>query len=592
MLQNFAKLITLWLFFMNINIAAQNNSTDSLTSWLREGEILFDEGEFEKARLQFLKAQKIAPDQSPEMADIYNNLGNISGYLGQPEDAIKNYQEALKRVQFTKDPVAHESSIKKNIAATYSDLKDFTNALKYLLEAEVLARKSGKGDLIADCLNNKGILYEQTDSVSKAMDVYSEAREYYRSVNDVERLALVNINIGVVAKKLEKKDEAVLAYDSALFYTRKIPNAFYEAVILNNQGNLFSEMGRHDEAIAGTQKALRIARELNQMNLVQECLESLSAQYAASGNYARAYELHIEFNALKDSLINDERIKALSEMETKYEVEKKNVQLVKLETENLLIEKEKTRLLLYVFMLVGIIVTITAVILIRQRIAKLERKRKELELVAQTERQERERIAKDMHDELGSGISSITWITASAINPGPEVNPANLFNQIEEISIELAHNMRSLIWLLNANRTDWTTFVSMIREMTSKMTEEKDLLVRVQDETHHEGNIMKSLPARDLMLIIKESVHNAVKYSEARSIAVLFTQAGNNLELNITDNGKGFDLKNIKPGQGLNNIRKRVENLKGHVLIEGNPGVGASIKIAIEEDTIFEKSTT
>jgi signal transduction histidine kinase len=588
-------LMNLMLFCLampTMNLAGQQSSPDSLAHWLKQGEIHFEEGDFANARIYFIKAQQIVPEQSPEQVDIYNNLGNIAGYLGQPEEAIHNYQEALKRIEFTNDPIAHESSIKKNIAATYSDLKDFTKAFKYLQEAEKLARRSGKGDLIADCLNNKGILYEQTDSIAQALAVYSEAKDYYRSVNDIERLALVNVNIGVVAKTLGQNQEAILAYDSALYYAKKIPNAFYEAVILNNQGNLLSELGQHQKAIDNTQKALSIARNLQQMNLVQNCLESLSSQYASAGNYPRAYEFHIAFNALKDSLINEERIQALSEMETKYEVEKKNVQLVKLETENLLIEKEKTRLILYLILLAGIIVTITAFIFIRQRIAKLENNKKALELIAQTERQERERIAKDMHDELGSGISRITWITASAIKHSDPLKIENSFYQIEEISVELAQNMRSLIWLLNTNQTEWTTFVSIIREMTYRMSEEKNHTIHIADDEKNNGSILKSMAARDLMLIIKESVHNAIKYADAQEINIRFAQVDQDLELIVSDNGKGFDLDKIEPGQGLQNIRKRIEQLQGRIQIDGNPSKGAVLKIGLSVESIFERSAT
>ena len=570
-----------------LSFALNAQSSDSLKIWMEEGERLFNEGQFESSKQFFTKASKAASQNSNDYVECLNNLGNVAGYLGQPEEAIQYYQEALKKVQYSKDSIASKSSILKNIGATHSDLKDFTTALKYLSEAEILARKSGRSALIADCLNNKGIIYEQTDSILRALEVYEEARDFYRSVNDIERLALVHVNIGVVAKNLERWNEAVAAYDSALYYARAIPNTFYESVILNNQGNLFSKLGRHQEAVQNTTQALKLARELGQLNLVQDCLESLADQFAASGDHRKAYEYHLEFGALKDSLINDERISALSEMETKYEVEKKELQLARLETEKLLSEKSKTRMFIFIIVLIVVMIIIVIAVFIKQRINKLEQKRQSLELIAKTEKQERERIAKDMHDELGSGISRITWITAAAQRQHPETQVSTSFHQIENISEQLAQGMRSLIWLLNTGDTTWENFVAKIRELTSQVTEEHEINVNIEGATSANGITLKQHAARDLMLLIKEATHNAVKYSGAQTLKIQFILEKDTLTIRIADNGKGFDLSSIRKGHGLTNMMKRSRDLQGNLEIESKPGHGTTLQMTMPKNFIF-----
>jgi signal transduction histidine kinase len=577
---------SLWLI-LNLNDSVCKAQSDSISYWVESGIKLFEEGDFESSREIFQKARIKAKENSEFLVEISNNLGNIAGYQGKPEEAIAHYQDALKNVRYAKDPLASESAIRKNIAATYSDLKDFSNSFKYLLEAEELARQGNRADLIADCLNNKGILYEQTDSIPQALQVYEEARRYYRSVNDIERLALVNVNIGVVAKNLSKLDEALMAYDSALYFASQIPNAFYESVILNNRGNVLSKLGRNGEAIETTKKALDIARMLGQMNLVQDCLESLADQYAAGGNYQMAFLHQQEFNALKDSLINAERISALSEMETKYEVEKKELRLTKLQAENLLIEKEKTRMGIYASVLVIILILIVVVAFIRQQILKLKQHKKELQIIAQTEKQERERIAKDMHDELGSGISRITWITAAAQKHVLNEGTMDSFNHIEQISVQLAHGMRSLIWLLNTGSTEWEKFVAMIRELTGQQTEEKNIAVHITGVESAKGKTLKPHAARDLMLLIKETVHNSVKYSGATTIGIHFYQQDNHFSIAISDNGIGFDVNAVHTGNGLTNIQVRARNLKGNSQIISSPGQGTKIRVELLAEEIF-----
>lgn len=575
------------LFLISFVLTLQAQQADSVKHWMDEGERLFNEGQFENAKITFEKASKAVNENSNEYVECLNNLGNVAGYQGQPEEAIRYYQLALKKVQYSKDSIASKSSILKNIGATHSDLKDFTTAMKYLSEAEMLARKSGKSELIADCLNNKGIIYEQTDSIQRALEVYEEARDFYRSVNDIERLALVHVNIGVVAKNLERWDDAVNAYDSALYYARAIPNTFYESVILNNQGNLLSKLGRHQQAIANTIEALRLARELGQLNLVQDCLESLADQYAASGDHRKAYTYHKEFSALKDSLINDERISALSEMETKYEVEKKELQLAKLETENLLSEKANTRLGIWIAVLIVALIIIVITVILRQRINKLEQKRKALELVALTEKQERERIAKDMHDELGSGISRITWITAAAQRDPDHAIKTNSFEQIEGISEQLAQGMKSLIWLLNTGDTSWEMFIAKIRELTSQVTESQDISVGISGTDVIKGRILKQNAARDIMLLIKEATHNAVKYARAKNLHIQFYATAQGMTIHIEDNGIGFDMSSITRGHGLTNMMKRAKELQGDLSIESKPGHGTKIILNLDQQHIF-----
>lgn len=581
------KHLTLLCLHILLVIASFAQPTDSISIWMNEGERLFHEGQFESSKKLFTKASASTDHNTNEYVECLNNLGNVTGYLGQPEEAIQYYQEALKKVQFSKDSIASKSSILKNISATYSDLKDFATALKYLSEAEFLARKSGQSALIADCLNNKGIIYEQTDSILKALEVYEEARDFYRSVNDIERLALVHVNIGVVAKNLERWNDAVAAYDSALFYARAIPNTFYESVILNNQGNLYSKLGRHQEAVLNTTQALNLARELGQLNLVQDCLESLADQYAASGDHRMAYTYHKEFSALKDSLINDERISALSEMETKYEVEKKELQLAKLETENLLSEKANTRLGIWIAVLIVALIIIVITVILRQRIYKLEQKRKALELVALTEKQERERIAKDMHDELGSGISRITWITAAAQRDPDHAIKTNSFEQIEGISEQLAQGMKSLIWLLNTGDTSWEMFIAKIRELTSQVTESQDISVGISGTNVITGRILKQHAARDIMLLIKEATHNTVKYARAKNLHIQFYGTAQGMTIHIEDNGIGFDMSSITRGHGLTNMMKRAKELQGDLSIESKPGHGTKIILKLDQQHTF-----
>lgn len=575
------------LCLINVGSNAQTLA-DSIAHYEKIGQEAYEKGNYEAAEKYYLHVAETARlTKFPKYLEILNNLGNIAAYAGRSEAAIGYYQEALRHIDKSYNPKEFESKILKNIGATYSDLKDFRNAYLYLNKAEKIAREINHNELIADCLNNRGILYEQTDSIDRALDVYTQALEFYKKIGNPERLALVYINLGVISKNLKKWDIAKIACDSALHYSRVIGNEFYISATLNNLGNVYSGMKRYDDAIHVTTQALEIARKIMQPDLEQNCLSSLAEQYHDKGDLRTAYSLQQEFIALHDSLINIERVDALAEMETRFEVEKKQHELEQLEANNQLIEAKNKRAELYMLLLISglIIVVLSAIAIVRIR--NLQHRRRQLELIALTEKQERERIAQDMHDELGAGISRITWITAGTARQVQDEKLKSGLQSIENIADQLSAGMKSLIWLLNTGNVEWRVLEGRIREMASQMAEDHDVKIRITGENLMPARIVQQHAARDLFLLCKEAVNNSLKYADSKSIEIRFSLQKNVFYVLIKDDGKGFDTANTATGHGLNNIRRRVENLHGEAKISSAVNSGTEWNITLPENEFF-----
>lgn len=552
-----------WIFllcFIPTALTMKSQTADSVAVYTDEGERYFGEGKFVEAGTSFSRAVKLAQDRPSDLAELYNNLGNVEGYLGNPEKALEYFQKALRMADRSHSPEISKCEIHKDISSIYSDLKDFPSALKHLAEAEMIARRSSRADLLADCLNNKGVIYEQLDSMLLALQFYEEAKQEYLKKDIPERLSMIHINIGVVNKALERYNEALTAYDEALRQARKIPSDFYIAVIQNNRGNVLSLLGRHHEAIEGTKEALRIARTIGQTDLVQNCYESLADQYAASGDYKSALRWQKSYTALHDSVINVERVQALADMETKYDVEVKDLELGKLAAENSLKDERNARNVLWIFVLAVLVCSIAGGAFLWNRYTVAKQKRKELEIIAETEQQERERIAKDMHDELGSGISSIHWITANALRNSPD----QAFQKIEDITHDLAHNMRGLIWLLNVRELSWKEFCHRIRESGNNLFEDSpvEFIFRADEEKDF---LLNAETVRNLFLILKEAMHNVLKHSGATQCGITIHTNAETLEIRVSDNGRGFDETGQTPGHGLRNMRSRANVIGARV---------------------------
>ncbi len=568
--------------------ASSQSDTDSLKFFSDKGIESYNEGNYTDAENQFLLAADFAlRHKSPEYVELLNDLGNIAGYVGQAEKAIAYYQDALRQIHLSKNPREFEAKILKNIGATYSDLEDFKNAMSYLRRAEVIAHELHDEDLIADCLNNRGIIYEQTDSMSLALEVYAEALSIYRKSKDPDRLALVFINIGVVSKSLLELENAKAAYDSALYYSRLIGNEYYISATLNNLGNVLAAMKDYKEAIRMTKEALEISNRIGHTDVEQNCLSSLAEQYHAMGMNDEAYLYQQRYSSFHDSLINVSRVNALTEMETKYEVEKKELQLSTLSLENELKEEENRQNKLYIVLLVvGLIVLATAA-LVWFRFNQLKQKKKELEIVAHTEKSERERIAKDMHDELGTGISRITWITAMAEKNIQDEGLKKQISSIENISGQLATGMKSLIWLLNSGNCEWQVLSGRIRELAALQAEDHDFKIIYEDQSIPDQMVVQQYASRDIFLLCKEAMNNISKYAKASSVKLSFEIKQDKFFICIEDDGIGFDQHTIVRGHGLNNLQKRANDMKGNVAIESSPGNGCKIIATLSREAVF-----
>lgn len=584
-LRNF---LTLLFIACNLVSAHAQTEPDSLKIYSDKGLESYNTGNYVEAENQFLLAADFAlRHKSPEYVEILNNLGNIAGYVGQAEKAISYYQDALRQIHLSKKPREFEAKILKNIGATYSDLEDFKNAMSYLRRAEEIANELHDEDLIADCLNNRGIIYEQTDSMSLALDVYAQALSIYRKSNDPDRLALVFINIGVVSKSLLQLENAKAAYDSALHYSRLIGNEYYISATLNNLGNVLVALHDYKSAIQLTQEALHISQRIGHTDVEQNCLSSLAEQYHAMGMNDKAYLYQQRYSAFHDSLINVSRVNALTEMETKYEVEKKELQLSTLSLENELKEKENRQNKLYMVLLAIGFVVLSASGLVWLRFNKLRQKKKELELVAFTEKSERERIAKDMHDELGTGISRITWITAMAEKNIQDENLKKQIGSIENISGQLATGMKSLIWLLNSGNCEWQVLSGRIRELAALQAEDHDFKIIFNDISIPRQKIVQQYASRDIFLLCKEAMNNISKYANASTVKLIFELSHDKFFMQILDDGIGFDPKTITRGHGLNNLQKRAQDMKGNVVIESSPGNGCKISAMLSPEAVF-----
>jgi signal transduction histidine kinase len=220
------------------------------------------------------------------------------------------------------------------------------------------------------------------------------------------------------------------------------------------------------------------------------------------------------------------------------------------------------------------------------------RKRLSLKKAFETQQQlissERQRISSEMHDDIGSGVFAIQSLANKASKNG---NGSPEIDQIKQMVNELSEKIRDVIWSTNVGNDNLENLIYYTYVQINKLFEHSDIdfVSEVPDDIPDVKISIQS--RRNVYLLVKEVVHNAIKHSKASTIELKMLTDEQNLYFAINDNGVGIHsdgVKQVGHGMGLGNIASRVEKFKGQLSIENKGGAQIKIKIPLNELKVVE----
>lgn len=188
---------------------------------------------------------------------------------------------------------------------------------------------------------------------------------------------------------------------------------------------------------------------------------------------------------------------------------------------------------------------------------------------------ERERIGKELHDDLGAGLTDIRFITEYNLLSGKGKERGREMKKINLRVLELMENMEDIIWALDRDNDTLENLLMKIQEYVYQYLEDKELTYGFSMPEIVNDVKIKGERRRNIYLIVKEVLHNAVRHAACTKIEIEITTAEKQLTLLIADDGKGFhyDQKQGK-GKGLSNIGDRTQQTGGSMKLDARPGQG------------------
>lgn len=215
---------------------------------------------------------------------------------------------------------------------------------------------------------------------------------------------------------------------------------------------------------------------------------------------------------------------------------------------------------------------------------KLKEQLRELEK-QQAVQKERERISKDMHDDLGSGLSKIA-IQSELLkyklkqNENPELHA----ERIVKTSRELVDNLSEIVWALNPRHDNPESLLAYIREFTTDLFEDQNVKCTFNFPEQTELPCFPSEIRRNIFLILKEALNNTFKYAEATEVVISVKRQNKTINFEVADNGKGFNLvESSVLGNGMINMEKRAKSIAAMLGVITSPEQGTTIRLTFFE---------
>jgi two-component system NarL family sensor kinase len=594
----FYVFLALILLLSPIRILAQSALIDSLNTELKKypenitlrlklANAQLKGGNIDSAQLLFTEVAAAAEklENAVDYIEAHINIGRIYADKGENVKAFSSYELALGKAEKAgdKDLTAH---IYKHIGALYISWKKFDEALGYYEKAETLAREINNEELVADCQNNKGTVYEQQLKYDKAITAYKNALTVYTKKNIPAKISMVLSNVAIVYK-FQKNYGSSLEYNlKALALSEKTGDKWMMAATYNNIGTLYGEMGEYKNALAYCNKSILIAKKINAIEIVEAGYESMADAAAKAGDYKSAFAYHKLYATTKDKFINVESTKQLSELNVKFETERKQKLI---QQQQFAISRRNTTIAVIAALFAGVVIIgyqsygryrLKQVSVLQE--AVLQQQDIATKGIIQAEEKERKRIAADLHDGVGQLFSAVRMNLSSLLdrvvlnNADEQALAEKTLAMVDESCKEvrtIAHQMMPNILLK-------TGLASAIKDFVNKIDSQ---YLKINMEAYGLEERLDNNVEIVLYRVVQECVNNVIKHSKANRLDINLTREERDISVTIEDNGIGFDTtgKMKFEGIGLKNIITRVQYLKGAVDISSDQNKGTLVAIYI-----------
>ncbi len=526
------------------------------------------------------KAKALEEHLEPKLlVDVYSMLGTAHYYKSEYAKAIAAHREAEK-ISKANNLEAGIARVFNNIGISYIKLKDWPKAKEYMTKSFDLCQKYDIKRGMAFTLGNLGIINKNQGDFVSAIEAYLQSNVLLQELNDQRGLARNYDNLGALYEKQGNYTLSKQYYDKSLNTSQRIGDQSIMATAFHNLGSISAKLGDFASSVANYKKSIDIAEKLDNKDVVRDNHLGLAKLYENNGRYGLALEHQKSYMRWKDSITNEEHLKNVSELEIKYETEKKENDILllsrqKLESDVRLSQQEaRNKRLSNGFFVVIVILGIGILLVIQYH--KNRKQRELIETIAETQIVERHRIARDLHDSIGGSLA-LAKTKLQSVTEHPKEGNGTIEDSIQTLS-QTADHVRQIAH--NLMPSELVKF-GLVPAINTTLEDLNDASLKAELYTFNMEERIHPTKEIHLFRIVQEAVQNVIKHAQADQLNISLNKHRKYISLMVEDNGVGMDSHKTPSGIGLDNMKSRVSQLKGTLNIDSIQGRGTTISIQI-----------
>lgn len=574
-----------------LEIAHRNKQWESVAfSKNNLGIVYRDLGQFEKSKALSEEALRDAKEDFA-LASAYNNIGACNRSLGDYEGALKAYLKALA-IYEQEHALIEQATVTNNIGMVYSYLGMNSKAVENHLKAIEIFEKENHQKGKSEAYNNIAILYANEGELDKALKYFKNSLAIETALHSQKGIAESINNVGAVFYYMQEIDSALAYFNQSATMERAIGNLSGLGATYNNIAQILLENERSDDAKIYLDSAYHYAHQSKTAVDIETALNLYAQYYEVKNDPKTALQYFKTFARVRDSLINIETNSKVAKLEIEYQTEKREKEILSQRADLAEKELDLSKKNSYIWGLLGLAVVLTLLGFLFYNQQKLKNRQLQKEnqlkdalirIETQNRLQEqRLRISRDLHDNIGAQLS---FIISSLDNLKygfqlPEKLSTKL-KLISEFTTTTIYELRDTIWAMNKHDISLEDLQSRISNFIEKANATSEMVTFSFDwgASLPKGIRFSSVDGMNIYRIVQEAMNNALKYANASQIAIKFLSDNHGLIISISDDGKGFDPKTVKNGNGLHNMHKRAQEMGAEISIEPILGSGTSVII-------------
>jgi len=557
------------------------------------GRFQFFTGQLDSASYYFENAKAILHKLKDEKrAAIINiSLGAIQLRQGDFKKTITTLTESASFFEDTNDEL-NAAKCYSNIASAFAELDNFEKAIEYSEKALMIFNKKKLTQFQLITLPNLATQYFKKGDTLKAINFYNDAETLALSLNNKRSLSLIYNNLGSIylennSKKAENYLEKALQLKQELNLTSGIE------ITESNLGYIHLKNKNYQKAIYYSEKAVPLVKG-KQLAFIYN---NLSKSYKGLNNLSKALEFSEKSKTVNDSILSAENQKAIIDIHTKYETEKKEKEILQLQTDNFEAnyKRRQTRNILFAVLAALLLALFGLYMLMknakRKRIIMAQDltikeqnfnqllKSQELEgidAILDAQEKERSKMAADLHDNLGSKVATLKLYLESYDD---KEDFSGFYNKLKKLMNDTYNEIRNISKNKNFGAQINKGLIPSTKVITKQISDSKKIDIKVINVDVNK-RIENTLEIQ-IFRILQELLTNIIKHAKATEAIVQFSEHENMLNIIVEDNGKGFDINKSKSGIGLINIERRIEKIDGELVIDSSKGNGTTVILNI-----------